>query len=55
MSPRIRAAAWVVGYAATVGALVAGAIVAPWPTCAVLAVGAVVGLRWVLRIPLGGP
>ena len=55
MSPRIRAAAWVAGYACGLGALVAALILAPWPTCAVLAVGVVAALRWVLRVPLGGP
>ena len=55
VSERLRAAAWVAGYTATLGALVAALILAPWPTCAVLAVGVVAALRWVLRVPLGGP
>ena len=52
---RLRAAGYVLGYACAAGAIVAALIVAPWPTCAVLAVGVVAALRWVLRVPLGGP
>lgn len=52
---RLRAAGYVLAYACAAGAVVAGAVVAPWPTCAVLALAAVAGLRWVLRVPLGGP
>ena len=55
MTPRLRSAAWVAGYALTLGAVVVGLIVAPWATCAVLAVGAVVALGWVLRIPAVTP
>lgn len=53
---RLRAAGYVLAYACAAGAIVAGLIVAPWPTCAVLAVGVVAALRWVLRhVHLGGP
>ena len=52
---RLRAAGYVLAYACAAGAIVAALIVAPWPTCAVLAVGVVAALRWVLRVPLGGP
>lgn len=50
---RLRAAGYVLAYAGAAGAVVAALIVAPWPTCAVLAVGVVAALRWVLRVPLG--
>ena len=54
-APRLRAAGYVLAYACAAGAVVAALIVAPWPTCAVLALAAVAALRWVLRVPLGGP
>ena len=56
MTVRLRSAAWVAGYSATLGAVVGGLILAPWPTCAVLALAAVAAVVWVVRcVPLGGP
>ena len=57
MSPRLRDAAWVGAYSAVVGSIVALAALAPWwgwTAATVLALGAW-ALRWVLRVPLGGP
>jgi len=57
VSPRLRDAAWVGAYSAVVGSIVALAALAPWwgwTAATVLALGAW-ALRWVLRVPLGGP
>jgi hypothetical protein len=53
MSHYLRDAGWLALYAVIIAALVAGVI---WPTCAVLALAAVLAVRWVLRhVPSGGP
>ena len=53
---RLTTAAYIVGYALSLGACVACVALAPWwLTAAAGTAGAVALGRWVWRVPLGGP